>query len=79
MKKPHQDDQTEPCFITDGPPSSDLPMPPHRTTNLPQILADLSDDELARWQATSPTLSGRSDARLKVERHPMVASSTSLV
>ncbi|MDH1303049.1 hypothetical protein [Achromobacter sp. GD03932] len=49
MKKSHQDDQTEPCFIIDGPPSSDLPMPPHRTTNLPQILAGLSDDELARW------------------------------
>ncbi len=49
MKKQHQDDQIEPCFITDGPPSSDLPMPPHRTMNLPQILADLLDDELARW------------------------------
>lgn len=49
MKKQHQDDQIEPCFINDGPPSSDLPMPPHRTMNLLQILADLPDDELARW------------------------------
>lgn len=49
MKKQHQDDQIEPCFIPDGPPSSDLPMPSHRIMNLPQILADLPDDELARW------------------------------
>ncbi|EOU9631076.1 hypothetical protein ACOJI1_001234 [Pseudomonas aeruginosa] len=49
MKKLHLDDQTEPCFITDGPPSSDLPIPPYRTMNLPQILASLPDDELARW------------------------------
>lgn len=41
--------QDEPCFITDGPPSNDLPIPPHRTMNLPQILAGLTDDELARW------------------------------
>ena len=49
MKKLHLDDQTEPCFITDGPPSSDLPIPPYRTMNLPQILAGLTNDELARW------------------------------
>lgn len=49
MTKLHLDDQTEPCFITDGPPSSDLPIPPYRTMNLPQILAGLPDDELARW------------------------------
>ncbi|MCO1994717.1 hypothetical protein FA420_04330 [Pseudomonas aeruginosa] len=49
MTKLHQDNQPEPCFITDGPPSSDLPIPPHRTMNLPQILAGLTDDELARW------------------------------
>lgn len=49
MTKLHQDDQAEPCFITDGPPSRDLPIPPHRTMNLPQILAGLTDDELARW------------------------------
>lgn len=41
--------QDEPCFITDGPPSSDLPIPPHRNMNLPQILAGLTDGELARW------------------------------
>lgn len=49
MTKLHQDDQTEPCFITDGPPASDLPIPPYRTMNLPQILASLTDDELVRW------------------------------
>ncbi|MEJ3959848.1 hypothetical protein WGP40_05815 [Brachymonas sp. G13] len=49
MTKLHQDDQTEPCFITDGPPSGDLPIPPYRTMNLPQILAGLADGELARW------------------------------
>lgn len=32
-------DSAEPCFITDGPPSNDLP----------QILAGITDDELARW------------------------------
>ncbi len=42
-------DSAEPCFITDGPPSNDLPTPPYRTMNLPQILAGLTDDELARW------------------------------
>ena len=42
-------DSAEPCFITDGPPSNDLPTPPHRTMNLPQILAGLTDDELATW------------------------------
>ncbi|QNP48672.1 hypothetical protein [Diaphorobacter aerolatus] len=49
MTKLHQDDQTEPCFITDGAPSCDLPRPPHRTMNLQQILAGLTNDELARW------------------------------
>ncbi len=44
----HQVDQTEPCFITDSPPSNDLPTPPHRTMNLPKILAGLTNDELAR-------------------------------
>lgn len=44
-------DSAEPCFITDGPPSNDLPIPPHRTMNLPQILVGLTDDELARWPA----------------------------
>ncbi len=48
MTKPHQEDQTEPFFITEGGPSDDLPIPPHRTQNLPQILAGLTDDELAR-------------------------------
>lgn len=42
-------DSAEPCFITDGPPSNDLPTPPCRTMNLPQILAGLTDDELAGW------------------------------
>ncbi|VVE15894.1 hypothetical protein [Pandoraea soli] len=42
-------DSAEPCFITDGLPSNDLPPPPHRTMNLPQILAGLTNDELARW------------------------------
>ena len=50
MTKLHQDDQIEPSFITDGPPSSDLPIPPYRTMNLPQILAGLTDDALARWR-----------------------------
>lgn len=49
MTKLRQDDQAEPCFITDGPPSNDLPIPPHRIMNLPQILAGLTADELARW------------------------------
>lgn len=49
MTKLHQDVQTEPCFITDGPPASDLPTPPYRTMNLPQILAGLADGELAKW------------------------------
>jgi len=46
MMKLHQN---EPCFLIDGPPSNDLPIPPHRTMNLPQILSGLTDDELARW------------------------------
>jgi len=49
MMHQNQADATEPCFITDGPPSNDLPIPPHRTMNLPQILAGLNDEELARW------------------------------
>jgi hypothetical protein len=49
MTRLHQDDRTEPCFITGGPPSNDLPTPPHRTMNLPQILAGLTNAELARW------------------------------
>ncbi len=49
MTKLYQDDQTELGFITDGALSSDLPTPPHRTMNLPQILASLTDDELAKW------------------------------
>lgn len=49
MMKLHQNKDTEPCFITDGPPSNDLPIPPHRTMNLPQILAGLADDELTGW------------------------------
>ncbi|AOB38502.1 hypothetical protein FYA99_14625 [Bordetella parapertussis] len=49
MTKLHQDDQPQPCFITDGPPSNDLPPPPHRTMNLPQILASLANEELAGW------------------------------
>lgn len=49
MTKLHQDDQAEPCFITEGPPSNDLPTSPHRTMNLPQILAGLTNDELAGW------------------------------
>ncbi|EZN82645.1 hypothetical protein AJ69_01545 [Pseudomonas aeruginosa BWH029] len=35
MTRLHQVVQTEPCFITDGPPSNDLPTPPHRIMNLP--------------------------------------------
>lgn len=31
-----QHEQAEPCFITDGPPFNDMPIPPHRTMNLPQ-------------------------------------------
>ncbi|MCO7643282.1 hypothetical protein NJI34_41700 [Pseudomonas sp. S 311-6] len=45
----NQTESAELCIITDGPPSDDLPIPPHRTMNLPQILASLTDDELARW------------------------------
>ena len=49
MMHQNQADATGPCFITDGPPSNDLPIPPHRTMNLPQILASLNDEALARW------------------------------
>lgn len=41
MTQLHQD---EPCFITDGPPSRDLPIPPHPTMNPLQISAGLTDD-----------------------------------
>lgn len=44
-----QENISEPCFITDGPPSYDLPIPPSRTMNLPQILEGLNDEELAKW------------------------------
>lgn len=43
------EDETGPFFITDGPPSSDLPIPPYRTMNLPQILAGFADNELTAW------------------------------
>ena len=39
----------EPAFLDDEGPAADLPMPPYRTQNLPQILAGLTDDELATW------------------------------
>lgn len=45
----NQTGSAEPCFITDGPASNDLPPPPHRTMNLPQILAGLTNEELAGW------------------------------
>ncbi|MER1701389.1 recombinase family protein [Proteus mirabilis] len=38
-----------PAFLDDDGPSSDLPIPPHRNSNLPEVLAGLSDDELAAW------------------------------
>lgn len=49
MLPQNQADATEPCFITEGPPSNDLPTAPYRTMSLPQILASLTDDELERW------------------------------
>lgn len=66
MTKSHQEDQIEPFFITDGPPSNDLPIPPHRTMNLPQILAGLTDDELARWPGD--LADAESERRRKAER-----------
>src|SRR6218665_694923 len=39
----------EPAFLDDEGPAADLPMLPYRTQNLPQILAGLTDDELATW------------------------------
>lgn len=66
MTKSHQEDQIEPFFITDGPPSNDLPIPPHRTMNLPQILAGLTDDELARWPGDLADT--ESERRRKAER-----------
>lgn len=44
-------DSAEPCFITDGPPSNDLPIPPLRTMNLPQILASLNAEREKRRKA----------------------------
>ncbi|EBG3541952.1 hypothetical protein FIV60_23145 [Salmonella enterica] len=38
-----------PAFLDDDGPSSDLPIPPHRNRSLPEVLASLSDDELAAW------------------------------
>ena len=38
-----------PFFDNESGPSDDLPPPPYRTQSLPQILAGLTDDELARW------------------------------
>lgn len=49
MTELHLEEQAELFFITAGGPSDDLPIPPHRTKNLPQILSGLTDDELARW------------------------------
>lgn len=51
--------QAEPFFISDGPPSNDLPIPPHRTINLPQILAGLTDDELAKEEQASAEFAGK--------------------
>lgn len=39
----------KPAFLDDEGPSNDLPPPPYRTQSLPQILAALTDDELAAW------------------------------
>ena len=38
-----------PAFLDDEDPADALPPPPYRTQSLPQILAALTDDELARW------------------------------
>ena len=38
----------KPAFLDDEDPTDALP-PPYRTQSLPQILAALTDDELARW------------------------------
>ncbi len=71
-------DSAEPRSITHLPPSNDLPTLSHRTMSLPQILAGLTDDELASWPGDLAHADGRSGARLEVERHPKVAGSTSL-
>lgn len=39
MMHQNQADVTEPCFITDDPPSNDLP----------QTLAGINNEELTRW------------------------------
>lgn len=49
MTKLDSEELPEPFFITEGGPSADLPIHPHRTKSLPQILAGLTDGELARW------------------------------
>ncbi|HDF7255830.1 TPA: hypothetical protein PEQ97_004636 [Enterobacter hormaechei] len=56
MTKQRQDDQ-EPFFITEEIAAEMIaagyvfepPDPPHRTKSLPEILAGLTDDELATW------------------------------
>ncbi|MDD3433280.1 MAG: recombinase family protein [Tepidiphilus sp.] len=41
--------EESPAFLDDEDPADALPPPPYRTQSLPQILAALTDDELARW------------------------------
>lgn len=67
-----QHEQAEPCFITDGPPFNDMPIPLHRTMNLPQILSGLTDDELARWPGDFADAEREKRGRAGVERHPTV-------
>lgn len=55
---------------TDGPPSNDLAISPCRTMSLPQILAGLTNDALARWPGDLTEPSGRRGAKLEVERLP---------
>lgn len=57
MNQQHQDDQIEPFFITEDIEAEMVGRgytfePPNhiRKISLPQILASLSDDELARWE-----------------------------
>lgn len=56
MNQPNQDDQIEPFFITEENEAEMITRgytfePPNhaRTTSLPEILAGLSDVQLARW------------------------------
>ncbi len=56
MTKPHQEDQDEPFFITEEVVAKliaagyEFEPPDHgRTTSLPEILAGLTDAELATW------------------------------